>query len=66
MGKFIKWFVILGSVLAAFVGALLVVVTYWQKILSYAVAAKHLGSNVLNAFGTEKNAEDDANDYYDI
>ncbi|MDR1246400.1 MAG: hypothetical protein LBK57_05160 [Clostridiales Family XIII bacterium] len=66
MRKFIKWTAIIGSVLAASVGALLVIVTYWQKILSYAVAAKHLGGNVLNAFSTEKNAEDDANDYYDI
>jgi hypothetical protein len=52
--------------LAALTGAVIVVVMYWQKILSYAVAAKNLGGNVLSAFSSEKAAEDDANDYYDI
>ena len=66
MGKFIKWSLLIITGIVALAGAAFIVITYWQRILSYAVAAKHLGSNVIKTFSTEKPEEDDANDYYDI
>jgi hypothetical protein len=57
---------LVGAGLAVLVGGLFVVLTYWDRILSLAVAGKQLGTNVVKSFSNEKAEKDDPNDYYDI
>jgi hypothetical protein len=66
MKKFFKWATIITAGLIALAGGLFAILTFWDRILSFGVAGKQLGSNVVKSFTNEKAEKDDPNDYYDI
>jgi hypothetical protein len=66
MGKFIKQAMFVTAGLIAVVGGIILIINYWDRILSLGVATKQLGTNVLKSLSSEQPEKDDPSDYFDI
>jgi hypothetical protein len=54
-----------GALIIALVAAVVLIFTYWEKIVSLVTAGARVATNILEQF-TGADALDDEKDYYDI
>ena len=54
------------TALVALAGAVFLIFTYWDKIVSTLTAGARVATNILNTFTGDKIDQDDPSDYYDI
>jgi hypothetical protein len=66
MKKALKYMFVTGTAIVAIGAAIVLVITYWDKILSGITAGARVATNILNQFTGDNIDADDPNDYYDL
>ncbi|MDR3305138.1 MAG: hypothetical protein LBS85_03775 [Clostridiales Family XIII bacterium] len=66
MKKFLLYMFGIGAAIIGLGVAIVLILTYWEKLLSYASAGARVATNVLNQFTGDTIDKDDPDDYYDI
>jgi hypothetical protein len=56
----------IGAAIVALVAIVVLVFTYWEKIVTYTTAGARVATNILAQFTGEDPLDDDPKDYYDI
>ena len=56
----------IGAAIIGLISIVVLVFTYWEKIVSYTTAGVRVASNILNQFTGSDALDEDPEDYYDI
>ena len=56
----------IGAAIVSLVAIVVLVFTYWDKIVSYTTAGARVATNILNQFTGADALDEDPEDYYDI
>lgn len=56
----------IGAAIIGLVAIVVLVFTYWDKIVSYTTAGARVASNIMNQFTGTDVLEEEPGDYYDI